>query len=279
LSPAWREGSAQGARGTPLRWRFKGLEAAWGSVFLIHGLGEHSGRYEALASRLVSSGLSVFSFDLRGHGVSGGDRGHIDSFQDFLDDVAAMETVWEGVRATGGLSFLLGHSLGGLIALRYLQLGHRGFDGAVFSSPWIRAAQPAWLRAVGRGMGAFLPRLLLPNGLGAERLTRDPEMAAAWKTDPLVHTRLTGRLFREAEGVQDAVVGEWSGGISPPLLFLVPEHDPVVDSRATTEFAQGFAEGDVQVEILRERRHEAFNDLGREEVFDLVVSWMTKWKP
>jgi alpha-beta hydrolase superfamily lysophospholipase len=275
----WREGTALGSRETPLRWRFLGPEPSWGSVFLIHGLGEHSGRYEALTGRLVASGLSVFSFDLRGHGLSGGDRGDIESFDDFLQDVACMRGVWEEECLPGGRRFLLGHSLGGLIALRHLQVGGSACDGVILSAPWLRAAQPGWLRVVGRGLGTLLPGLRLPNGLGAHRLTRDPEMALAWQTDPHIHTRLTGRLFREAEGVQGAVLGGWGGNRCPPLLFLVPEEDPVVNSRVTIEFARGFAEGDVQVEILRERRHEAFNDLGREEVFDLVVSFLTKWKP
>jgi alpha-beta hydrolase superfamily lysophospholipase len=227
---------------------------------------------------LVAVGLSVFAFDLRGHGRSGGARGDVRSFQEFTEDLALMEGVWINHVGSVGRRFLLGHSMGGLIALRHLLDGDHGYDGVVLSAPWLRAAQPAWLRAVGRVSGALFPGLPLPNGLGADRLTRDPEMALEWRRDPLIHRRLIGRLFREAERVQRSVMREGGRTRIPPCLFLIPGDDPVVNGSVTQEFARGFAEGDVQVEILRERRHEAFNDLGREEVFDLVSSWMCRWK-
>ncbi len=275
-----RDGRALGAGGTELYWRLWTPEDPWASLLLIHGLGEHSGRYEHLARRLGAEGVSVFSFDLRGHGRSAGPRGDIRLFGDFLEDVGVMEGVRGGELGSGGKRFLLGHSLGGLIALRRLQDGNGGYDGGIFSAPWLRAAQPSWLRALGRGLGRFLPGLRIPNGLGPGKLTRDPEMATAWREDPLIHTRLTGRLFGEAERVQrEVVMAEGGGPHGLPLLFLVPQDDPVVAGEATLAFARGIAEEEVQVEILEGRRHEAFNDLGREEVFDLLVAWLSRQRP
>ena len=274
-----REGRAPGTGGTGLFWRLWAPADPWASLLLVHGLGEHSGRYDHLAQRMGVEGVSVFSFDLRGHGQSGGPRGDVPLFAHFLEDLVRMEAVQERESPEIGKRFLLGHSLGGLIALRQLQTRAGAYDGGIFSAPWLRAAQPVWLRALGRGLGLVLPGLPLLNGLGPSRLTRDPEMAAKWREDPLIHTRLTGRLFREAERVQgEAMTG---GGVleGPPLLFLVPQDDPVVASSVTLAFAGGFADKDVQVEILEGRLHEAFNDLGREEVFNILTRWITRQKP
>jgi alpha-beta hydrolase superfamily lysophospholipase len=118
-----------------------------------------------------------------------------------------------------------------------------------------------------------LPRIPVAGGIGPDRLTRDPEMAEAWRRDRLIHTRVTGGLFREAERVQEEL---FDSGIFPtiPLLFLLPDADPVVDTRATLQFAGGIVGSRVDVEILEGRRHEPFNDLGREEVFRRVAGWL-----
>jgi alpha-beta hydrolase superfamily lysophospholipase len=274
-----REGRAPGAGGTELFWRSWIPGDPWASLLLVHGLGEHSGRYDHLAMRLGVDGVSVFSFDLRGHGQSSGPRGDVPNFADFLEDLVRMESVQERVVPGVGRRFLLGHSLGGLIALRHLQTQAEGYDGGIFSAPWLRAAQPSWLRALGRGLGRILPGLPLLNGLGPNRLTRDPGMVAKWREDPLIHSRITGRLFREAERVQGEAMRDGRALEGPPLLFLIPQNDPVVASTVTLAFAEGFADEDVQVEILLGRLHEAFNDLGREEVFDILARWITRLKP
>jgi len=269
-----REEWAAGAGGMDLFWRLWAPESSWASLLLIHGLGEHSGRYQELVHRLGDEGVAVFSFDLRGHGKSGGPRGDVPGFGTYLEDVARMEAVRDRELPHCGKRFLLGHSLGGLMALRHLQARAGSYDGGIFSAPWLQAAQPSWLRAFGRGLGRVLPGLPLPNGVGPGRLTRDPEMAAIWREDPLVHTRITVRLFREAEAAQRDVLkggGKYEG---TPLLFLVPQNDAVVASPVTVDFARGFAEKDVRVEILEGRLHEAFNDLGRGEVFDLLSEWI-----
>ena len=169
--------------------------------------------------------------------------------------------------------FLLGHSLGGLIALYRLQRLGGGYAGAVFSAPWLAVAQPRWLRWAARVFGWLFPRIPVSGGIGPGRLTRDPEMAEAWRRDPLIHTRITGGLFREAERVQEELLDL---GLSPtiPLLFLLPTADRVVDTSVTLEFARGIVGNEIDIEILEGRFHEPFNDLGREEVFDTVARWL-----
>jgi alpha-beta hydrolase superfamily lysophospholipase len=220
-------------------------------LLLIHGLGEHSGRYQNLVEVIRGTGVSVLAYDLRGHGLSGGPRGDVSAFPRFLEDLLLMEEVLR-VEIPGNLPrLLLGHSLGGLIGLTRLRtLG-------------------------GRASGWLFPRIPVPNGIGPARLTRDPEMKKAWHEDALIHGRLTGGLFREAERVQRELLDqEFSPKI--PLLFLLPEADPVVDTGVTKKFARGIVGADVRIEILEGRLHEPFNDLGRKEVFGIVVDWLSE---
>jgi alpha-beta hydrolase superfamily lysophospholipase len=242
-------------------------------LMLVHGLGEHSGRYADFAGHLTQAGISVFSFDLRGHGRSQGLRGHVDAFPRFLEDLLAME----GEMATRAGSHLpaalLGHSLGGLIALRRLQSFAGPFKGAVLSAPWLRAAKPDWIRSLGRALGWALPEFPFPSGTDPGRLTRDPEIIRSIREDPLIHRRITGRLYREAERVQAEVL-ECPGTLRLPLLFLVPGKDRVVQSSVTEAFAQQLTGKGVQIEALPDRLHEPHNDLGREEVYALTSSWL-----
>jgi alpha-beta hydrolase superfamily lysophospholipase len=264
-----------GGEGTKLAWRLWAAPDPRATLLLVHGLGEHSGRYGPLAEVLAAEGISVFSFDLRGHGLSEGPRGDVSAFPRYLEDLLVMEELLTG-EVPGPLPrFLLGHSLGGLIALHRLQRLGEGYRGAVFSAPWLQVAQPRWLRRLGRIFGWLFPRIPVSGGIGPDRLTRDPEMAEAWRRDQLIHTRVTGGLFREAERVQEELL---ESGLFPtiPLLFLLPAADRVVDTRATLEFAHGIVGRGVDIEILEGRRHEPFNDLGREEVFRHVAGWLAR---
>ena len=275
------EGEAPGFREAGLFWRFWGPEVCWAHLFLVHGLGEHSGRYEPLARWLGKRGIALFAFDLRGHGRSRGPRGDAAAFQDLLDDVSRMETVCadvvEEAVSSPGPRILFGHSLGGLIALRRLQ-SLRGpenpYAGAVLSAPWLATPVPEWLTALGRFLGWLAPWAPVPTDLAPEKLTRDPEKIQEWKDDALVHTRLTGRLFREVNRAQSLCLAGVEALKETPLLFLVPERDPVVSSAKTLEFTKGIDDRDLRVEILRARRHEALNDLGADEVYELIHSWV-----
>ncbi len=270
-----RDGTTVGAQGIRLHLRTWDAPRPRGAVLLLHGLGEHSGRYRPLADALGRRGYSLFAFDLRGHGRSQGPRGEVDLFSRFLEDLLAVEEVMDRQLGAGVPRFLLGHSLGGLIALRRLQTASAPFQGGILSAPWIGTALPEWLCRLGDLLGLAAPLLTVPSGLGAERLTRDPDMMKAWREDPLIHTRVTARLFREARRAQREA-WRMAHRLALPLLFLVPQDDHVARSSATEEFARGIVGGEVRVEILEGRKHEPFNDLGREEVFALVGDWLER---
>jgi len=268
-----REGKGLGAQGTELFWRVWDAPSPKASLLLIHGLGEHSGRYDEFAKALAQEGTTVFAFDLRGHGRSSGPRGDVDAFPRLLEDLLGMEEEMARETPAALPRFLMGHSLGGLICIRRLQLFKGPYAGAVISAPWLATALPNWIRRMGRFLGLALPGVPIPAGLNPERLTRDPDMIRAWRQDPLIHTRITGRFFREVERVQAKALA------SPlprdlPLLFLVPGGDRVTQSSVTEGFARGIVGEEIRVEILEGREHEPLNDVGREEVYRIVLDWL-----
>jgi alpha-beta hydrolase superfamily lysophospholipase len=278
VTVGYREGSGIGALGTALAWRLWEAEVQRASLLLVHGLGEHSGRYDHFARVLATHGTTVFAFDLRGHGLSPGPRGDVDAFPRFLEDLLGMEEEMAREVPDVGPRFLMGHSLGGLICIRRLQVSRGLFHGALMSAPWMATAMPSVVRRLGRILGIALPGMLLPAGLSEDRLTRDPKMAEAIRQDPLIHRRITARLFRSTEREQQrALASPWPKGLA--ALFLVPERDRVVQSRVTIGFVRGIVGDHVRLEILKGREHEPLNDIGREEVFRTVLDWLADRMP
>lgn len=273
MSPDYQEGKGRGAQGIELFWRLWEAPSPAASLLLVHGLGEHSGRYEHFAKALAKAGTTVFSFDLRGHGRSPGPRGDVDAFPRLLEDLLGMEDQMTRMVPSVPPWFLMGHSLGGLICLRRLQVFRGPYAGAILSAPWLATALPAWLSRLGGILGIVLPGLPLPAGINPERLTRDPEMIRAWRQDSLIHTRISGRFFREAEREQRKALGSrWPRDL--PGLFLVPTADRVVHSRVTMGYARAVGGEGIQLEVLEGRRHEPLNDLGRDEVYAIVLDWL-----
>jgi alpha-beta hydrolase superfamily lysophospholipase len=269
----YREGTGVGAQGIQLYWRIWEAANPMASLLLVHGLGEHSGRYRSFAEALAEAGTSVFAFDLRGHGKSPGPRGDVDAFPRLLEDLLGMEDEMSRQLPAKGPRFLMGHSLGGLISIRRLQVFKGPFSGAVLSAPWLATAQPSWLRSVARVLGLALPTVPLPAGIHPARLSRDPDVVLAWRKDPLIHTKISGRFFREADREQSkALVSGWPK--DTPALFLVPGADRVVRTPVTLAFSRTIVGEDIQVEILEGREHEPLNDIGREEVYRLVLDWL-----
>jgi alpha-beta hydrolase superfamily lysophospholipase len=270
---AGRDGVMAGAQGTELFWRWWESNEPRGCLLLVHGLGEHSGRYDEFSRGLAEVGIMVLAFDLRGHGRSQGSRGDVGAFPHFLQDLLVAEELLERLVPSGLPRFLMGHSLGGLICLRRLQVFPGPYAGSILSAPWLATVLPGWLEKLGVFLGLALPGVPFPSGIKPSKVTRDPEKAREWKMDPLSHTRITPRLFREVVRVQKEALG-FRGEVECPLLFLVPGADPVARSSITEAFARELPGGEVQVEVLADALHEPLNDLGREEVAHRLVRWL-----
>lgn len=241
-----------------IHWQAHAVEGAAAAVAIVHGYGEHGGRYMELFRALGEAELSCFLLDLRGHGLSKGARGHVARFEDYLEDLGRLV---EMARSSSDRVFLLGHSLGGLVTLRYL-LEDAAFAGAVVSAPYLRLAfePPSWKLALAGWLRRLAPRLPISSGLRHEMLTRDPDRLAQVKADPLYFTTTTAGWFFEALRAQEEVRAR-AAEIRLPLLGLVPLADPVVDPRATLEFFERVGSEDRRLVRFEGALHEVFNEV------------------
>ena len=254
---------------------------ARGTLLVVHGLGEHVGRYDALALRLNASGWRVSGFDHRGHGQSDGARGAIARRDSMLQDLAR---VIDALRnEVGGKLVLLGHSMGGLIAARFVAEGlqarpaawHREVDALVLSSPALDTGMSAAQRALLTALGPLAPWLAVSNGLQPEWISRDAGVVAAYRADPLVHDRITPRLARfivDAGKATLALAPRWSLA----TLLLWAGSDRCVAPAGTRAFADATPRGVVRAQCFEPLYHEIFNEPERDEVFAVLEAWLAE---
>ena len=250
-----------------------------GTVLIVHGLGEHSGRYEHVAAFLIARGWRVVAYDLRGHGHSEGRRGAISHADDHLTDLT---TVIDAVRSShltpDPCLLLLGHSMGGAFAAQFAARGIRPIDGLILSSPALDPGLTSFQRiqlAIGT---ALTPGLALSNQLAVDKLSHDPAVVAAYQADPLVHDRVTPRLARAiVDAGADAIdhAPQWT----VPTLLLWAGDDRNVAPAGSARFAARAPQGVVTATVFPDWFHEIFNEPEREQVFAALDRWLTRFAP
>ncbi|MDP6539066.1 MAG: alpha/beta hydrolase [Planctomycetota bacterium] len=249
-------------------------EGARGRSLLIHGFGEHGGRYGHVADALVGAGLEVGAVDLRGHGGSSGTRAFVERFDDYLDDVDAALVRLRS--ESGDLPlFLVGHSMGGLVAALWVLEQRALADGLVLSSPGFAFALrvPAWKAVAGRICSRIAPRLALPSGLDRGLLSHDPEVARALERDPHSQTATTARWYTEALAAQ-VRAGELAAGLEVPLLCQVAGADALVDPEAARRFYDSATSSEREWIRYDELYHEIYNELERDRVLADLTAWI-----
>lgn len=245
-----------------------------GAVIVLHGFGDHGGRYADAAAWLAGHGLAVYALDQRGHGKSPGRRGHVSRFAQFLSDVAGLRKLAGG--EVPGPQLLLGHSFGATVMLRYLETAPEGVAGAILVSPFLGVAMrvPPWKRLLARAVGEVLPALPFATGLDVAHLSTDPAVGQAARSDPLYHRVMTPRAFREIGAAQAAVLAE-GDRIGVPLLFLLAGDDRIVDRPMAEAFARGL-KGDVTVHVYDGFYHEVLNEPHRARAYRDVEPWLDR---
>ena len=249
------------------------------NLLLVHGFAEHRKRYRGLAAELAGAGYAVHLFDLRGHGESGGRRGHVERFADYRGDlarVAAAVLPAPDEAGAGPPAVLLGHSLGGLIALDAVLRRPEPFRGLALSSPFLASAfrLPPFVRAVAGATARLLPEADFPAALDPEGLSRDPEVVRRYREDPLVLRRLTAAWLGAVLDAQ-AEVFERAGELRLPVLLLLGGADPVADpARGRALFERLAANPANRLEVYEGFSHEVFNELGRERVVADLLEWL-----
>jgi acylglycerol lipase len=254
-------------------------ETIHASVIIVHGLAEHSGRYLNLVNKLVPFGYGVHGFDFGGHGRSDGMRGYIRHFQDFVDTLGTYAQMVADQPDRTPL-FLAGHSMGSLIALRFLLERQQDFAGAVLSGPLIRPKEkvPAIFEALVGILSVIFPRMRV-HGLDARYVSRDPQVVKAYIEDPLVFNgKITSRLGSELANTM-AMVAAKAGEISLPLFFVQGSADKLVDPQATQEFFDQAQSADKTIAMYNGLYHEVFNEPEKNEVLQAVKEWMDAHVP
>ena len=244
------------------------------SVLIVHGLGEHSGRYDHVARRLAAKGIDVHGFDLRGFGASGGRRASVRRWSDYHDDVEARLLHVRDL-ARGRPVVLYGHSMGGLVALGYVLADRPKPDLLVLTAPALDSDVPPWKRALARVLSGVAPRLQIRNGFDGSVLSRDPAVGAAYRADPLNYGRTTTRLGDEAMREQERVRASL-GRLVVPTLVLHGGGDTLVPASASEPLAG--LPGVTRV-VYDGLRHEVHNEPEWESVLGDIVAWLREHLP
>ena len=242
-------------------------------VCLVHGLGEHSGRYVHVADFLTKSGYALFAFDLRGHGRSQGPRGHSPSFEAYMEDIGLLIQEAEQ-RYPGRPLFLYGHSLGGLLVLNYVLWRKPHLVGVIATGAGLRSPllDQKLKIAMARVLGSLLPSLSLSTGLDAATLSRDPDVVQAYVESPLVHDRATLGMTKNSIAAIPWVLAH-AEEFSTPLLLMHGTSDRLTYPQGSQEFAQ-LVSCDCTLKLWEGLYHEIHNEPEQGEVFAFLLNWL-----
>jgi alpha-beta hydrolase superfamily lysophospholipase len=271
--PSAREGTLHSADGTELHWRAWEIERPRATFAVVHGLGEHSGRYERFARAMARRGFSTFAVDLRGMGKSAGGRGQVGAWSDWVKDAETFVGHVEQ-HASAGEVVPLGHSFGGVVVLSgvlHENLQPRRF---VLSNPALKpkVEVPGWKIAVGRAASRWLPNLTLSNEVDPKTVSRDPDVVHAYSADPLVHDKISARLYTEWMRATEEIQRR-AAEFRVPFLLSLGDADQLIDHQASLDFANHAVNAHPTVRVWAGRYHEPFNDLEADEVFDGIAAW------
>jgi alpha-beta hydrolase superfamily lysophospholipase len=270
------EGTLEGYGGIELyyqRWSPEGRPRA--ALAVVHGYGEHSGRYGNLVDWFVPRNYAVYAFDMRGHGRSAGQRGHVEDWAEVRGDVRAfLDRVHQ--QEPDRPVFLVGHSVGGLTALNYVLYDPAGLEGVVASSPFMcQLPLPSLLVLVGRLLSRVLPSLAMKSELDATALSRDPAVVEAYVNDPLVHGRGTPRTSTELVAAIDWTQAH-AAELALPCLIVHGGADRIASPEASQAFFDHVTFADKERLEYDGYYHEMFNDLGKEQVLADVEAWLVR---
>ena len=262
-------GRAVTADGVDLLTRHWPAADPWAAMVIIHGLGEHSGRYEHVGEHFAAAGIDAHAYDHRGNGGSAGRRGDIDRWSRYHDDLAERLAPLRAATA-GGSVILYAHSMGGLIAAGYLLSDRPRPDLTVLTAPGLDSTLAGWKKRLAPILGRIVPTLSVPNGVPTETLSRDPEVGRRLHGDPLNARTSTARFGAEALREQ-ARVRAGARAIGGPTLVLHGLDDRLVPPRSSEVF-----EGAPGVErrTYPDLRHELHNEPEGPAILDEVVAWL-----
>jgi alpha-beta hydrolase superfamily lysophospholipase len=263
--------------GVSVFYRCRPAENERARLVLAHGLGEHSGRYGHVIDCLSGQGISVWAIDHQGHGQSSGTRGHINRFDQYLTDLKQLVEIAKREKPEGMKCFLLGHSMGGLIVLRFAELFKNAVDGVIASSPGLAPAMkiPVIKGGAAKLISNIWPTLTFDNELDPSHLSHDQSIVKAYVDDPLVNRRISARWFTEFLSAMEAT-NSTAGEICIPTLMQVAGTDRLVDSQISKLFFESLSTKDKTLLFYDDLYHEIYNELNddRAKVLKDLSFWL-----
>ena len=248
--------------------------ASKGMVFLVHGIGEHTGRYDHLGKALAAAGYSLVGLDLRGHGLSEGKRGHAPGFEVYYDDIKRLMDEASSRFGKPPARFLYGHSLGGNIVIKFGLQIQAELNGVIATAPALKLAYepPKFKLLIGKVMEKLFPSLTMSNTLDVEALSRDQAIVQAYLDDVLVHDQISAKLVMELFKSGRFALEHASDWVLP-MLLMHGTGDRLSSYQASQTFAEN-AGDQVELVLWKEYYHEIHNDFGKEEVIEKMISWL-----
>ncbi|MBI2166620.1 MAG: lysophospholipase [Candidatus Omnitrophica bacterium] len=269
------EGLIPTPAGVQLFYRFQAGDPKKNPLFLIHGHGEHSGRYLKFFTRLQDLGYSIAAFDLRGCGRSSGRRVFVDHFEDYTGDVDTVFNFLTKQQKVNPPVILFGHSLGGLIALTWARANGGKISKLILSSPLIGVPLEETKFRLGLFLDRLAPRLVLQNPVRPNYLTHDPEEIQKYQRDPLIQRKITARLACEMIR-QARLIRQEAYSASFPVYLLMAKEDRIVDPEATRRFFSRLQAPARELEEFKGFYHEIFNELGQARTFERLRHYLIR---
>jgi len=243
------------------------------TAIFVHGWGDYTGRWEHVAEWFARRGIAFYGADQRGHGQTPGRRGHVERFAQYLADLAALRKLADA--ESPGPQFLIGHSYGGFIVLRYLETSPQGVTGSVLLTPYVDlfGEPPRWKVVMARLLADVLPSVPIATGLEYDAISRDPDVVRVFRDDPLCHERMTPRAYREMM-TNLAILLDEKDRIAGPLYVALAGDDRIVSSAAAAAFARTLP-GDVTIREYPGMYHNLLHEPDRDRVFTDLDGWLS----
>ena len=271
------KGSFLGEHGLSIFYRKIAAPNEKAQLVIAHGLGEHSGRYQNIFQLLIPSGVSIWALDLCGHGQSEGKRGHVTTFLQYILDLKKLVALSKDLKPEHIKTYLLGHSMGGLIVLTFAQHYPEMIDGVIASSPALgmKVEVPRIKEMMGKLMSFVWPSLTMGNELDASKISHDEHVVRAYVEDALVHDRVSARWFTAYLSAMNAV-HQSIARIRAPVLMQIAGDDHLVDAATSKAFFEKISVDDKTLYVYDRLYHEIYNETieQRETVLLDLKQWL-----
>ena len=245
------------------------------TILMVHGLGEQSSRYERWAELFVEESYNFIALDLRGHGRSGGKRGHAKNLDKLLDDIDVLYR--ESLNLFPDTKIILyGHSMGGNLVLNQLILNRFLPDALIVTSPWLKLTNPPsdFIISIAGFLKKIFPSVQIPNGLNAEDLSHDPEIGRKYVSDPLNHNKISLRLFYEINKAADFALRNVYK-INCPFLIMHGTEDNITSHKASKNYVVN-TNNKTRLILWDGQYHELHNEIIYKDVFQSIKEWLEK---